>query len=217
MKAVIDQYLARGTASKCIALFMLVLGAVSIPQSYAYAPPEEDIGGAVQQLLNEFTARRDELKGDRVALYEMVDRITRPYFDFEKISKLVLAKSWKKATGEQRQAFSEEFRALLIRTYATALFQYTGKEKMAFTSSKIKERKGVKSAVVKSEVQLSDGPGIPVNYSLILGEDDKWKIYNMTIAGINLVTNYRKTYGSSIRQQGIDGLIQAMHEANSKN
>ena len=184
--------------------------------AHAYTPPEEDISGAVHSLLDEFTARRAELEQNRVALYEMVDRKTRPHFDFGKISKLVLAKNWKVATDSQRAAFAEAFRTLLIRTYATALFQYTGNEKMAFTSSKIKERKGVKSAIVESEVRLNNGPGIPVNYSLILGADDNWKIYNMTIAGVNLVTNYRKTYGSSIRKLGLDGLIESMNEANAK-
>ncbi len=194
----------------------LVLGLTPGQQAYGYDLPEEDIGGAVQQLLDQFTARRGELAGDKQTLYQMVDDITRPYFDFDKISKLVLAKNWKTANPTQRQEFAEEFRRLLIRTYATALFRYTGKEKMQFSSSKIKERSGVKTASLQSEVTLSDGPGIAVNYSLILGEDDNWKIYNMTIAGINLVTNYRKTYGASIRSLGLDGLIQAMKDTNNK-
>ncbi|MBX2868765.1 MAG: ABC transporter substrate-binding protein [Acidiferrobacterales bacterium] len=178
--------------------------------------PEKSIENAVQTLLDEFTARRAELESDKPALYEMVDRLTRPHFDFNKISKLILAKNWKNADAKQREAFTNEFRTLLIRTYATALFQYTGKESMAFEPSKIKERKGVKSATVVSEVRLSDGPGIPVIYSMILGDDELWKIYNLKIAGVNMVTNYRKTYGASIRNLGMDGLIESMREANAR-
>ena len=185
-------------------------------QAQAKISPEQAIEGAVQQLLDEFTKRRTELEGDKPALYDMVDRITRSHFDFEKISKLVLAKNWKQASEAQRKAFGEEFRTLLIRTYATALFQYTGKETMEFKSSKIKERKGVKSATVDSEVTLSEGPGIPVSYSMILDKDNSWKIYNMTIAGVNMVTSYRKTYGASIRSLGLDGLIASMKDANSQ-
>ncbi|MGI9317594.1 MAG: MlaC/ttg2D family ABC transporter substrate-binding protein [bacterium] len=185
-------------------------------QAQAKISPEQAIEGAVQQLLDEFTQRRAELRGNKSALYDMVDEFTRPHFDFDKISKLVLAKNWKQASEEQRLAFGEEFRTLLIRTYATALFQYTGKETMEFTSSAIKERKGVMSATVESEVTLSEGPGIPVKYSMILGKDDNWKIYNMTIAGVNMVTSYRKTYGASIRSLGLDGLIESMREANSQ-
>jgi len=189
-----------------------------LPGGHARASAETDpaviIETAVQELLDEFTARRDELKNDKAALYDMVDRVTRPHFDFEKISKLVLAQEWKTATPEQREAFGEEFRTLLIRTYATALFQYTGKEKMVFTGSDIKERRGVKTASINSEVTLSEGPGIPVSYSMILDGGDSWKIYNMVIAGVNMVTSYRKTYGSSIRSLGLDGLIESMRKAN---
>lgn len=185
-------------------------------QAQAKISPEQAIEGAVQELLDEFIKRKTELKDDKEALYLMVDKMTRPHFDFEKISKLVLAKNWKQATEEQRFAFGEEFRTLLIRTYATALFQYTGNEKMEFKSSKIRERKGVQSATVDSEVTLSEGPGIPVKYSMILDENNNWKIYNMTIAGVNMVTSYRKTYGASIRSLGLDGLIASMKDANSK-
>jgi phospholipid transport system substrate-binding protein len=199
-----------------IVFIVFFVSCSSVLQASAQAAPEKSIEGAVQQLLDEFTARRDELETDKPALYAMVDRVTRPHFDFGKISKLILAKNWKSATESQRAEFSEQFRTLLIKTYATALFQYSGNEKMEFITSRVKEKNGVKSARVESEVTLSDGPGIPVNYSLIFGKDNTWKIYNMTIAGVNLVTSYRKTYGASIRSLGLDGLIESMREVNTR-
>ncbi len=210
-----------GPWRKCllVGIFTLMVTMVAPLQAQASADasPEQTISGAVDQLLAEFTARRGELEADRPALYDMVDEVTRPYFDFGRISKLVLAKNWKKANEQQREAFGEEFRRLLIRTYATALFQYTGKETMAFNTTQLKEKGGRKFATVESEVTLTDGPPIDVNYYMILGEDDQWKIWNMTIAGVNLVTNYRKTYGASIRNLGLDGLIESMREANHVN
>lgn len=202
-------------SSRLLVSLAIVAGFASAPSGHAMATPEQAIGGAVEKMLAEFSARRAELEADKLALYQMVDRITRPYFDFSKISKLVLAKNWKAASDAQRKEFGEQFRKLLIRTYASALFQYTGDQKMQFKSSQIKERKGVKYAVVKSEVTLREGAGIAVNYSLLLGEDGFWKIYNMDIAGINLVTSYRKTYGASIRSQGLDGLIESMKQSNA--
>lgn len=201
----------KATAAAAASLMCLTNGQAI---ASAESDPALIIESAVQQILDEFTARREELTDDKPALYDMVDRVTRPHFDFDKISKLVLAQEWKTATPEQRTAFGEEFRTLLIRTYATALFQYTGKEKMVFTGSEIKERRGVKTASVNSEVTLSEGPGIPVNYSMIQDDQKDWKIYNMVIAGVNMVTSYRKTYGSSIRSLGLDGLIDSMRKAN---
>ena len=109
---------------------------------------------AVQNLIDEFISQRDEFEQDKTKLFAMVDRVAVPLFDFDRISKLVLAKYWKKATPEQRETFSEEFRKLLIGTYATALFQYTGNESVNFTGSKITERKGRQFAVVNSQVSL---------------------------------------------------------------
>lgn len=200
-----------------VVLSILVLSCFAGTRAIA-APdsePAKIIEGAVQELIDEFTARRDELENNRPELYAMVDRLTRPHFDFDKISKLVLAQEWKTASEAQRAAFGEEFRNLLIRTYATALFQYTGEEKMVFKGSEIKDRGDIKTAKVSSEVTLSEGPGIPVSYSMILEPDDNWKIYNMNIAGVNMVTSYRKTYSASIRKLGLDGLIDSMHQANT--
>jgi phospholipid transport system substrate-binding protein len=87
---------------------------------------------------------------------------------------------------------------------------------MEFKSSQIKERNGIKSATVETEVNLSEGPGIQVTYSMVLDNSNNWKVYNMTIAGINMVTSYRKTYGASIRSLGLDGLIESMKDANAR-
>lgn len=197
-------------------LFALWVGMASL-QAWAEPAPDQVIQQAVDQLRGEFALRRSELEGDRPALFRMVDRITHPYFDFNRISKLVLAQNWKAASAEQRRDFGEEFRKLLIRTYATALFQSTGEETIAINGARIKERGGMKFATVDSEIQLSDGPPVQLKYSMILDSDSQWKIYNMTVAGLNLVTNYRKIYGASVRKQGLDDLIRSMRDSNHVN
>ena len=165
-------------------IFSLIIVLASPLQAQANASPEQTISGAVDKLLSEFTTRRGELEADKAALYDMVDQITRPYFDFDRISKLVLAKNWKEASGAQRDAFGEEFRRLLIRTYATALFQYTGKETMAFNTTQVKEKGGQQFATVESAKSLCPTvPPIDVYYYMVLAEDNQWKIWNMTIAG----------------------------------
>ncbi|MEM7194821.1 MAG: ABC transporter substrate-binding protein [Pseudomonadota bacterium] len=198
-------------------LFSMFAACLVIQPVNALDQPDVTIETTVQELLDEFTANKASLQGNKRELFALVDRIALPLFDFDRISKLVLAKNWKNASAQQRKDFALEFKRLLIGSYATALFQYTGKEKMVFTSTNIKEKKGKKFATVKSEVTLSSGPGIPVNYSLMLNENDQWKIYNMDIAGLNMVTSYRKTYGSTIRSKGVDGLIESMKLTNEKN
>jgi len=196
--------------------FLLAPGA-----AVAQVAPEEPqalIERKVQELLDQFTARRAELEADRRALFALVDQVAAPLFDFERIAKLVLAQNWRRASAEQRAEFRDAFRQLLIATYATALHQYSGDERMTFTASKITERKGRKFAQVSSEVTLADGAEpIAVEYALLLDKRGAWKIYNLTVGSLNMIVNYRNTYASSVGELGIDGVIAEMKRVNAGN
>ena len=130
-----------------IALFSVLLTSFG---AQAEDAPEKVIEKTIHMVLEEFVSQRDVLTADKKKLYALVDELASPLFDFSYVSKLVLAKSWKSASESQRNEFAREFRKLLIITYATALFQYTGNEKMNFVGTDLKERKGVLFA--KSEI-----------------------------------------------------------------
>ena len=179
--------------------------------------PAAVIDRAVQSLFGEFTETRNQLEGDNLAVYELVDRVAGPLFDFGYISKLVLGKTWKNASDVQRQEFANEFKRLLIVTYATALFRYTGNEAMTFGETKIKEKKGRRFATVNTEVTINDGGPIPVVYSMMENADSGWKVYNLTVGDLNMVINYRNVIQSSIHSEGLDGTIASMKENNDRN
>ena len=200
-----------------LAVWVVLLTLAMPVPAVALDKPQQEIEETVQSLLDQFTEQRTAYEADQRALFALVDRVATPLFDFERIAKLVLAKHWKRASAAQRSAFSDEFKKLLIGTYATALFKYTGDETMVFTGSEIRESRGRHFARVSSEVTLSGGPPIPVDYSLILGEGERWKIYNLTISGLNMVKNYREIYGSAIGKLGIDGMLDSIKQANAKN
>ena len=185
--------------------------------SSANQDPAAAIEVTVNNLFGEFSNRRSELEGNNPELFNLVDRVAGPIFDFDYISKLVLAKAWKKASPAQRLAFAEEFKRLIIVTYATALFRYTGNETMDFGDTTIKERKGVKFGTVNTEVSINDGSPIPVVYSMIQGQDEKWKVYNLTVGSLNMVLNYRSVIQSTIHSEGLDGMIASMKANNDKN
>ncbi len=195
---------------------MLLLAQMPVATSSAMEKPLMLIEQTVQTLLDEFTDKREWFEADKSKLFELVERVAVPLFDFKRITKLVLARNWRQASAQQRDEFGTEFKKLLIGTYAIALFQYTGDQKMTFTDSEITERKGRKFAVVHSEVALSAVPPVAVDYALILDKDGNWKIYNLTIGGINMITNYRNTYAAAIGNLGIDGVIESMKIANAK-
>ncbi|WP_423909559.1 MlaC/ttg2D family ABC transporter substrate-binding protein [Candidatus Spongiihabitans sp.] len=204
-----------------LAVFAISLTLFATPQAHANDDPAIIVEKTVNALLEEFSKKRDQLEGNNRDLFELVNRIASPLFDFDYISKLVLAKSWKKANARQRQAFADEFKRLLIVTYATALFQYTGNETVEFGESDVKEKKGVRFGTVNTAVSIGEQGSIPVVYSLIQDNrrDDRhqWKIYNLTVGSLNMVLNYRAVIQSLIHREGLDGMIAGMKENNDKN
>ena len=128
-----------------------------------------------------------------------------------------MGKTWKSASDAQKQEFANEFKRLLIVTYATALFQYTGNEAMTFGETKIKEKKGRRFATVNTEVTVNEGGPIPVVYSMVENADSDWKVYNLTVGDLNMVINYRNVIQSSIHSEGLDGTIASMKANNDRN
>jgi phospholipid transport system substrate-binding protein len=203
--------------SRRVLAFLLVICVSSGP---GYAATNDDpaavIDSTVQSLFDEFTASRERLELNKTELFVLVNDIASPLFDFNYISKLVLAKSWKNASEQQKTDFAIEFKRLLIVTYATALFQYTGKETMSFGETGFREKKGVKLAKVNTEVFINEGAPISVVYDMIKKADGEWKIYNLTVGDLNMVLNYRNVIQSSIQSDGLDALILSMKENNQK-
>jgi len=155
----------------------------------------------------------EELTNDTSKLYDLVEDKLIPYFDFNKMSKLALGKNWRKANDEQRNRFTEEFRLLLVRTYSTALSEYSG-QSISFLPFKGDVTK--KKVKVIMEIQQSGGPTIPMTLSLFLNKQNEWKVYDVKVDGISLVTNYRSSFANEIRKDGMDKLIERLAERNQK-
>lgn len=135
-----------------------------------------------------------------------------PHFDFERMSRYVLGKNWNVATPEQQKQFIAEFKTLLVRTYATALFEYTGQE---IVYKPYRHEEGKNRAVIQTEIMQDDGPSIPIEYALLLN-GDKWQVFDIRINGLSLVTNYRAQYGAIIKTRGMEELIASLTEKNQR-
>jgi len=177
------------------------------------ADPQAMVECATERMLQSLKDNKTELEEDPSVIYGLVQDILMPNFDFEKMSKLALGKNWRKASAEQRERFIAEFRLLLVRTYSTAMLEYTD-EKINFLPfhgdvAKKKEK-------VKLEILQAGGPSIPMALSMYLNKADAWKVYDVKIDGISLVTNYRSTFNTEIRNDGIDKLIDRLAKRNEK-
>lgn len=196
--------------NKLISSFFIVLFSV-MAHGTASIGPDLLVKQTTDRVLNELKSNREVLLNDHEKLYRLVDEIVLPHFDFESMSRLVLGQHWRQASKEQRDKFVDEFKNLLVRTYATALFEYTG-QNIVYKPLRLKN--GDKTAVVKTEVELGDAPNVPLHYRLRQNTNGEWKVYDINIDGISLITNYRAAYGRTIQTEGLDALIASLNERN---
>ncbi|MHB1941759.1 MAG: MlaC/ttg2D family ABC transporter substrate-binding protein [Acidiferrobacteraceae bacterium] len=189
-----------------------MFGAVSAFAANA-ANPETLVHQKTVQILSLLQKNRTEYQRDPAKLYAMVQERVLPYFDFDLMSRWVLGRYWQQATPQQRQAFVQQFRALLVRTYATALLSYSG-QKIVYLP--FRGNLEGQTVTVRTLVQQDNGsPEIPVDYSFNK-EPGGWKVYDVSIDRVSLVTNYRMTYANKIQDQGLPALISSMARVNAQ-
>lgn len=174
--------------------------------------PEKLVKDTTDQVIQVLKSEREVIEQNPGRLYGIVDQYILPHFDFEKMSQRVLGKYWNRATPEQQAKFVSEFQVLLVRTYATALKEYS-EQSIEFLSTR--EREGGGEATVRTQIAQAGAPPIPINYEMYL-KDDSWKVFDVSIDGVSLVINYRSTFSSEIRKNGVDGLIARLNKHNSE-
>jgi len=124
------------------------------------------------------------------------------------MTRLAMGKNWVQASPEQRKALTTEFRTLLVRTYTASLTLYRDQ---TIEYRPLKLTPGDTDVVVKSMIRQARGAPISVDYAMEKTESG-WKVYDLKLAGISMVENYRSTFSAEIERGGVDGLIKALAE-----
>ena len=154
---------------------------------------------------------KDIQAGNQQKLFAVVEEKILPNFDFDRVCRMVLGKNWKSASPEQQALFQKEFRSLLLRTYATALGKYRDQ---VIEYRPMQTDASEKNVTVKTQIIQKGGQPIAVDYSLVKGPAG-WKVYDITIESVSLVTNYRSQFSSEIRQNGLDSLNKKLADKNA--
>lgn len=190
----------------CTAL--LALSAISAPTMAATTAPDEMVRQVVEQTLTDLRDNKEQIQEQGV--FEFVNQRLLPHFDFDYMSQLVVGRHWRKASAQQRIDFREQFKTLLIKTYAGALESYTDEvvDILPYRAGSDPDE-----AQVSTEIVPSAGPAIPIDYSLHM-KDGKWIVYDVSVDGLSLVTNYRRSFGKKIKSDGIDVLISDLKSKN---
>ncbi|HET6757473.1 MAG TPA: ABC transporter substrate-binding protein [Burkholderiales bacterium] len=187
----------------------VLLTAAFAVAAYAEQSPDALVKQTSQEVIDVLKQDKELASGSQDKLLELVEAKVLPHFDFARMTRLTVGKHWNRASGEQKEALQREFKNLLIRTYSAA---FTGYQNQTVEVKPLRADPK-DSATVQTVVNRPGGKPIEVNYDL--GKTPNgWKVYDVTIEGVSLVTNYRSTFATEIQQGGIDGLIKALREKN---
>ena len=169
--------------------------------------PNDVVQAAADALAVALDGRKDELAGDRDALYAMVDDILLPIFDRRYAAQLVLGKHWRNASDDEREDFVDAFYGSLLRKYSDGVLQYNqdSLEILPFRGDDTKPR-----ATVKTIVRLDNGTKVPVNYGVVKRESG-WMMFDITIEGISYVRNFRTELNAEIQAKGLRAVIDRLN------
>jgi len=189
-------------------LALLAASAVATAQEVApdvlVRKTTDEIVGAIRQ--------DKSLATDSRKLLELVDAKVLPHFNFTRMTMLAVGRPWREATAAQREQLVKEFRTLLVRTYSTALEQYSD-QTIEVKPANVKP--GDSEATVRTQINQPGGQPIAMDYRMERTPQG-WKVFDVSIEGVSIVTTYRSTFAAEVSKGGIDGLIRSIAAQNAR-
>jgi phospholipid transport system substrate-binding protein len=188
------------------AVLALAAGAVQAEMT----PPDELVKQVMLDIQRVIIADKDLQGGDRAKTIRVIEEKALPHFNHVGMTALAVGVHWRKATAEQKKRLTEEFRTLLVRTYASSLSAF-GDQKFEFRPLRMKPE----DTDVTVQVRVLQPGSQPVLVEYDMEKSPRgWKVYDVRVAGISLVVNYRTEFGNLVRDKGIDGLVGALATKN---
>ena len=171
-----------------------------------------------ESMVDALGQQKAELKKDPLVVNRLVEKILLPHIDLISASKWVLGKHWRRADKKQKLQFIREFRTLLITFYSAALADYLKTNEVNKDMIRFQPLRGNPGddVTVRSEVVSPGGKTIPVNYHMHQTRKG-WKVYDVSVEGISMITTYKTSFANEIKTKGVDGLIASLAEKNKAN
>jgi phospholipid transport system substrate-binding protein len=185
--------------------------------------PHQMLEGLTEELFDVLEAEQGAIELKHERLFELVEQVLLPHVDLAVMSRYVLGKHWRTASPDQRQQFSNEFKNLMVRFYISALLddpeelkELLGNRATLISYLPVETDDSTRKSRVRAEVHLPNGgPDVPVSFSLFRKEG-KWMMYDVNVDGISLVSNYRSSFSTEMRRDGIDKLIERLATRNEE-
>ena len=174
------------------------------------APPDQLVKTVTLEVVDLIAKDKEIRSGNRAKLIELIDAKVLPHFNFSAMTALALGQSWNKATPEQKRRLTEEFRTLLVRTYASALAAFSEQK---FDFRPLRAKASDTDVTVQVRVLQPGAQPVPIDYAMEKTAAG-WKVYDVMVGGVSLVANYRTEFNNVVRESGIDGLIKNLSAKN---
>ncbi|MEZ7911371.1 MAG: ABC transporter substrate-binding protein [Propionivibrio sp.] len=174
--------------------------------------PDAMIRKVTDDVLNIVRQDKDIRSGNTKKAIELVEAKVLPNFNFQRMTALAMGRDWNKANADQKKRLTEEFKTLLVRTYSNALTSYKD-QTIRYKPAKVQG--GDTEVTVRTEIVQPGNKPIALDYSLEK-QSEGWKVYDVVVAGVSLVTNYRDTFNQEVRANGVDGLIDMLAKKNNQ-
>ena len=199
------------TTTRSLASAALLAVLASLPAVRAQDVPPDQLVKTVTLEVVELIAKDKEIQsGNRAKLVQLIDAKVLPHFNFSAMTALALGQSWNRATPEQKKRLTEEFRTLLVRTYASALAAYSEQK---FDFRPLRAKPTDTDVTVQVRVLQAGAQPVPIDYSMEKTSSG-WKVYDVMVGGVSLVANYRTEFNNVVRESGIEGLIKNLNAKN---
>ena len=189
---------------------LLLLALAALPAAAQDVPPDTLVKNVTLEVVDLIAKDKDIKAGSRAKLVAVIVAKVLPHFNFTARTALAMGQNWTKASAEQKKELTEEFRTLLVRTYASALAAYS-EQKLDFRPLRAKATDT--DVTVNVRVLQAGAQPVTLDYSMEKTANG-WKVYDVTVGGVSLVANYRTEFANTVRASGIDGLIKDLRAKN---
>ena len=203
----------RGTFPFSFSIFWFFVVSLVTPIAAAELTPAQQVIEKTSSQISQ-ALKQEIYQEDFTKAVEYVDGVVSEFIDMQKVAILVLGKNIRKSSPAQRERFKQEFQALLTRTYTRAFLEYKEWE-IDFSPDRAKP--DARKKIIKTQVLQPGKAPIKIDYRMILNKQGNWKVYDIIIAGISIVTNYRSTFSKEFARTGsLDSVIEMLASKNSK-
>jgi phospholipid transport system substrate-binding protein len=191
--------------------FAVLVCALLAPPSFAQdLAPDALVKGVTLEVIDIISKDKEIKAGSRAKLVEVIEAKVLPHFNFNAMTALAMGQNWAKASPEQKKRLTEEFKTLLVRTYASALAAYSEQK---FDFRPLRAKPTDTDVTVNVRVLQPGAQPVPIDYSMEKTANG-WKVYDVMVGGVSLVANYRTEFSNTVRASGVDGLIRDLGKKN---